>query len=324
MNRIAVLTSGGDAPGMNAAVRAVVRAADANGLHCLGVTDGYRGLHRGWFRELTARDVSGILHLGGTILGTARSRTFRTEEGRADAAQMLRENSVDGLVVIGGDGSFHGAQFLAEEHDVPVIGVPGTIDNDLAGTDFTLGFDTAVNTALEAIDRIRDTASSHHRLFFIEVMGRHAGWIALYAGLAGGATAAIVPERPTDVDGLRRRVRESFDMGKRFCLVVVAEGDDAGGARELAERVFAETDVEVDHRVTSLGHMQRGGAPSMRDRVLGARLGDAAVGALIDGKTRIMVGESKLELTEVPLRETWETDPGIPQHLLELLDRLAR
>lgn len=325
MKRIAVLTSGGDAPGMNAAVRAVVRGADAAGVAVTGVVDGYNGLHRGKFREVDARDVSGILHLGGTILGTARSSTFRTEEGRADAARELDEAGVEGLVVIGGDGSFHGADYLAEEHGIPVVGVPGTIDNDLAGTDFTLGFDTAVNTALEAIDRIRDTASSHQRLFFIEVMGRNAGWIALYAGLAGGATAAVVPESPTDVDELRARVRESFDMGKRFCLVIVAEGDEGGGARELASNVFGEDHAgEIDHRVTSLGHMQRGGAPSMRDRVLGARLGDAAVTALLDGETRIMLGESKLDLTKVPLEQTWTRSVEAPQHLLELLDRLAR
>lgn len=324
MQRIAVLTSGGDAPGMNAAVRAVVRAADAAGVGVVGVIDGYNGLHRGKFRPLDARDVSGVLHLGGTILGTARSRTFRSVEGRADSAEHLREHDVEGLVVIGGDGSFQGADLLAQESGIRVVGVPGTIDNDLAGTDFTLGFDTAVNTALEAIDRIRDTASSHHRLFFIEVMGRHAGWIALYAGLAGGATAAVVPERPTDVEDLRRRVHESFEMGKRYCLVIVAEGDDAGGARELAATIFDDSDVDLDHRVTNLGHMQRGGAPSMRDRVLGARLGDAAVQALLDGENRIMLGEERLELTKVPLERTWTEDSGIPDHLLELLDRLAR
>lgn len=331
MQRIAVLTSGGDAPGMNAAVRGVVRGADARGVEVLGVENGYYGLHRGLFRPLDARDVSGILHLGGTILGTARSSTFRTEEGRTDAARHLAEADVDGLVVIGGDGSFRGADALASEHGVKVVGVPGTIDNDLYGTDFTLGFDTAVNTAVEAIDRIRDTASSHHRLFFIEVMGRHAGWIALYAGLAGGATAAIVPERVTDIDDIRRRVHDSFEMGKRFCLVVVAEGDDLGGAREIAAEVFSDDvagevdpDPDLDHRVTSIGHMQRGGAPSMRDRVLGARLGDAAVEALLEGQSRIMAGESRLELTHTPLARTWTRQAEVPMHLLELLDRLAR
>lgn len=323
MSRIGLLTSGGDAPGMNAAIRGVVRAADARGLEVMGVKDGFRGLHRGWFEVLTPRDVSGILHLGGTILGTARSRTFRSERGRWNAKEQMHEHGIEGLVIIGGDGSMRGGDLLAKEGDIRVVGIPGTIDNDLAGTDFTIGFDTAVNTAVEAIDRIRDTASSHQRLFFIEVMGRNAGWIAAYAGLAGGATAAIVPEADRDIDALRARVRASFEMGKRFCLVVVAEGN--GGARAIAAEVFPdEGDVDMDHRVTSLGHMQRGGAPSMRDRVLGARLGDAAVDALLAGQNRIMVGEQRLELTQVPLQRTWTLDSGVPEHLLGLLDRLAR
>lgn len=324
MQRIAVLTSGGDAPGMNAALRGVVRSADARGVEVLGVRDGYRGLHRGWVEPVDARAVSGILHIGGTILGTARSHTFRSVEGRQDALQMMRENHVDGLVVIGGDGSLKGADKLAKEGDVPVVGIPGTIDNDLSGSDFTIGFDTAVNTALEAVDRIRDTASSHHRLFFIEVMGRAAGWIATYVGIAGGATASLVPEQETDLDALRERVRDSFSMGKRFCLVVVAEGQP-GGARAVAEQIFPEdSDVDLDHRVTSLGHMQRGGSPTMRDRVLGARLGDAAVQALLDGRNRVMVGEVRLELVHTPLETTWSEESHPPAHLLGLLDRLAR
>ncbi|MBY5163513.1 ATP-dependent 6-phosphofructokinase [Salsipaludibacter albus] len=324
MQRLAVLTSGGDAPGMNAVLRGVVRAADAAGLEVVGVRDGYRGLHRGWMEPIDARAVSGILHIGGTILGTARSRTFRSVEGREDAVKMMHEAGVDGLVVVGGDGSLQGADLLAEEGDIPVVGVPGTIDNDLAGTDFTIGFDTAVNTALEAIDRIRDTASSHHRLFFIEVMGRHAGWIATYAGIAGGATASLVPEQETDIDALRERVRDSFDMGKRFCLVVVAEGEP-GGARGVASQIFPEdSEVDLDHRVTSLGHMQRGGSPSMRDRVLGARLGDAAVTALLDGANRIMVGEVRLELNHCPMVDAWSEQSHPPAHLFGLLDRLAR
>lgn len=323
MKRIAVLTSGGDAPGMNAALRAVVRSGDAHGLEVLGVRDGYRGLHRGWFDTISPRDVSGILQLGGTILGTARSHTFRSAEGRANGVAEMHDADIEGLIVIGGDGSLRGADLLGQEGDVPVVGLPGTIDNDLGGTDFTLGFDTAVNTALGAIDRIRDTASSHHRLFFIETMGRHAGWIALYAGLAGGATAAIVPETERDVEALRQRVRASFEMGKRFCLVVVAEGD--GGARAIASKVFPDDgDVDLDHRVTSLGYLQRGGAPTMRDRVLGARLGDAAVDALLAGQNRIMVGEQRLELTQVPLRTAINSDVHPPEHLLSLLDRLAR
>lgn len=322
MRRIAVLTSGGDAPGMNAAIRAVVRSADAAGIETYGVTDGLAGLIEGWFTPLDPRAVSGILHQGGTMLGSARSPAFRTTEGRRQACTHLDLADIEGLVVIGGDGSFRGADALSREGHVRVVGIPGTIDNDLSGTDFTVGFDTAVNTALESIDRIRDTAASHGRLFFVEVMGRRSGWLALYAGLAGGATEVLVPERPTDVAGVRERVRESFTLGKRFCLVVVAEGDDAGGAYGLAERVTEGLDVE--YRVTTLGHVQRGGAPSMRDRILGNVLGDAAVHALADGADRVMVGEHHGRLTHSPLEQTWTRVDRTPQELLTLMDRLAR
>lgn len=322
MKRIAVLTSGGDAPGMNAAVRGVVRTADALGVHTLGVEFGYRGLIKDRMRELDARAVSGIIQLGGTILGTARSEEFRTPEGRALAAANLKARGVDGLVVIGGDGSFHGAQALSVEHGIAVVGIPGTIDNDLGGSDFTLGFDTAVNVALEAIDRIRDTASSHERLFFVEVMGRRAGWLALYAGLAGGASAVLVPERPTDIEAVRERVRGSFEMGKTFCIVVVAEGDDAGGAYGIANGVVEGT--SLDSRVTVLGHVQRGGPPTMRDRVLGARLGHAAVKALLDGQDRIMVGERSGQIIRTALETAWTDNDHDAGPLLELIDLLAR
>jgi 6-phosphofructokinase 1 len=322
MRRIGVLTSGGDAPGMNAAVRAVVRAGDAAGLETYGVTDGYAGLIEGRIQRLDARAVSGILHLGGTILGTARSQAFRTSEGRRQARKHLDLNEIEGLVVIGGDGSFRGADALAHESGIRVVGIPGTIDNDLVGTDFTLGFDTAVNTALESIDRVRDTAQSHHRLFFIEVMGRHSGWLALYSGLAGGATEVLVPERPSDIGRVRDRIRASFDLGKRFCLVIVAEGDDAGNAYEIASAVA--DDLDVDYRVVALGHVQRGGAPSMRDRVLAAILGDAAVRALLDGRTRVMVGQRNGEIVHTPLERTWNIHERTPDDLLALMDRLAR
>lgn len=322
LRRIAVLTSGGDSPGMNAAVRAVVRAADAAGVSCVGVADGYKGMIDGRIRPLDARDVSGILQLGGTVLGTARSKRFRTEEGRQEAARNLRNAGVDAVVVIGGDGSMRGAELLAEEHGFRVVGIPGTIDNDLSGTDFTLGFDTAVNTAVEAIDKIRDTAASHNRLFFIEVMGRHAGWIALYSGLAGGATAVLVPESDWEEDAIRAKVLESFALGKRFCIVVVAEGGEQGGAFGVARRVTADTDL--DHRVSTLGHIQRGGAPTMRDRVLGARLGDAAVAALLEGDTRVMVGERKLEVVRTAFSTVVSTDDRDFGGLLGLMDRLAR
>lgn len=322
MKRIAVLTSGGDAPGMNAALRGVVRTADALGAEVLGVEFGYRGLIKNRMRPLDARSVSGIIQLGGTFLGTARSERFLTPEGREEAAAHLKAHDVEGLVVIGGDGSFRGADVLSKEHGIATVGIPGTIDNDLGGTDFTLGFDSAVNVALEAIDRIRDTASSHERLFFVEVMGRRAGWLALYAGLAGGASAVLVPERPTDIEGVRERVRGSFAMGKTFCIVVVAEGDDAGGAYGIADNVVAGT--TFDARVTVLGHVQRGGAPTMRDRVLGATLGHASVKALLQGEDRIMVGERSGEVIRTPLETSWtEADHNAPA-LLELIDLLAR
>lgn len=322
MRRIAVLTSGGDAPGMNAAIRAVVRSADAAGMRTYGVQNGLAGLIDGRLSPLDARAVSGILHQGGTVLGSARSQAFRTTQGRRQACKHLDLAEVEGLVVIGGDGSFRGADALSREGHVRVVGIPGTIDNDLSGTDFTLGFDTAVNTALESIDRIRDTAASHGRLFFVEVMGRHSGWLALYAGLAGGATEVLVPERATDIGHIRDRVRASFAIGKRFCLVIIAEGDDAGSAYGVAERVAE--DIDVDYRVTTLGHVQRGGAPSMRDRVLGSLLGDAAVNALADGADRIMVGERHGQVIRSPLEQTWTHMDRTPEHLLALMDRLAR
>lgn len=322
MRKIAVLTSGGDAPGMNAAIRAVVRAADAAGCGAVGVQNGFEGLIEGQLTELDARTVSGILHLGGTMLGTARSAAFRTSDGRRQAAKHLDLAEVDGLVVIGGDGSFRGADALAQETHMRVVGIPGTIDNDLGGSDTTLGFDTAVNTALESIDRIRDTAKSHGRLFFVEVMGRRTGWLALYSGLAGGATAVLVPERPTHIDQLRDHVRRSFEMGKSFCIVVVAEGDDAGNAYAIAERVG--TDLDVDYRVTTLGHIQRGGAPTAADRVLAARFGDAAVSALLNGENRVMVGEIGGKIVRTGLERAWSVIDRTPSELLDLLDRLAR
>jgi 6-phosphofructokinase 1 len=323
MQRIAVLTSGGDAPGMNAAIRAVVRSADARGVQVYGVQRGFEGLIDGRLSYLSARRVSGILHLGGTVLGTARSDAFRTTDGRSHAAEHLQEQEIEGIVVIGGDGSFRGAQALSKESGIAVVGVPGTIDNDISGCDYTLGFDTAVNTALEAIDRLRDTAASHQRAFFIEVMGRSSGWIALFSAIAGGATDVMVPERPTDIDDLVSRIRQAFELGKQYCLVVVAEGDDAGGAYEVARRC-GEGMSELDHRVTTLGHVQRGGPPTMRDRILAARLGDAAVTALLDGDDRVMVGEVHRDVVRTPLERSWTVADRPPDELLDLMDRLAR
>jgi 6-phosphofructokinase 1 len=317
------MTSGGDAPGMNAAIRAVVRSADARGVDVYGVQRGFDGLIDGRLSYLSARRVSGILHLGGTMLGSARSERFQTLEGRAQAIENLEEQEVEAVVVIGGDGSFRGAQALSRESDIAVVGVPGTIDNDISGCDYTIGFDTAVNTALDAIDRLRDTAASHKRAFFIEVMGRSSGWIALFSAIAGGATEVLVPERPTDIDDLQKRIRRAFDLGKQYCLIVVAEGDDAGGAFQVARRC-GEGLAGLSHRVTTLGHVQRGGPPSMRDRILAARLGDAAVTALLDGEDQIMVGEIHRDVVRSPLEQSWTSVDKTPKELLDLMDRLAR
>ena len=307
---------------MNAAIRAVVRSADAAGLETYGVREGFAGLVAGRIAPLDARAVSGILHLGGSILGTSRSPRFRTTEGRQEALKHLDLAEIEGLVVIGGDGTFRGADALSREGHVRVVGIPGTIDNDVSGTDFTLGFDTAVNTALESIDRIRDTAENHGQLFFVEVMGRRSGWLALYAGLAGGGTEALVPEHPTDIQGLRKRVQETLALGKRFCLVIVSEGDAAGGAYEVAQRVAEGTGIE--YRVTTLGHVQRGGSPTMRDRVLASVLGDAAVTALAEGVDRVMVGQRHGAVVRTSLEHAYSRAERSPDKLLDLMARLAR
>ena len=323
MRRVAVLTSGGDSPGMNAAIRAVVRSGDQAGVATVGVERGFAGLIDGAFSPLDARAVSGILHQAGTILGTARSPRFRTTEGRREALKHLDLAEVDGLVVIGGDGTMRGADALSREGDVPVVGIPGTTDNDLAGSDVTLGFDTAVNTALESIDRVRDTATTHGRVFFVEVLGRHSGWLSLASGLAGGATHVVTPEHGVDVHAIRTAIRRGLGIGKRFCLVVVAEGDHAGNAYDIAERV-CEGLPDVEAEVAALGHVLRGGVPSMRDRLLGSVLGDAALSALLDGEDRIMVGERCGALVRTPLSRAWTEHRPLPESLLALLDRLAR
>src|SRR5688500_11437441 len=278
IRRIAVFCSGGDAPGMNAAIRAVVRTASYYDLHVYGVLHGYDGMIDGTIERLDKRDVGNIIHRGGTILKTARSERFRTKEGRQTAYEALVANDIEGLVAIGGDGTFAGAKIFYEEFGIPTVGIPGTIDNDLFGTDYTIGFDTAVNTAIEAVDRIRDTADSHNRLFFVEVMGRDTGYIALNTGIVSGAGAILIPESKIDVDTFIKHLEKSAKRQKLFSLVIVAEGNENGNAQKLADEIRKRF-PEYDPKVTIIGHLQRGGAPSALDRLIASRMGIAAVEA---------------------------------------------
>jgi 6-phosphofructokinase 1 len=320
MKRIAVFTSGGDAPGMNACVRAVVRSAIYNGCEVVGVQYGFEGMIRGEFVDLQARSVSNIIQRGGTILRTARSKQFYGREGRAEAARQLQGAGVEGLVAIGGDGTFKGAVEFIEEHGIPTIGVPGTIDNDLYGTDYTIGYDTAVNTAMEAIDKIRDTAASHDRLFYVEVMGGDSGFIALDVGISSGAEHIAIPERHEDVQALKEEL-ENLKRKKSSAIIIVAEGEDEGGAFSLAEKVKGA--VGYDYRVCVLGHIQRGGTPSARDRLLASRLGVAAVEGLLEGQTNVMVGEIHGKIEFTPLQETWSKRKSIDKDLWRLAAMLA-
>ncbi|SMB94699.1 6-phosphofructokinase [Deinococcus hopiensis] len=320
IKRLAVLTSGGDAPGMNAAIRAVVRTATHHDIEIVGVRRGFSGLHRGDMRIIGPRDVANTIQRGGTILLTARSHTWRTPEGRAKGAANLREWGVDGLIVIGGDGSFHGGYFLQEEHGVPVIGIPGTIDNDLYGTDHTIGYFTAVETALDAVDKLRDTGASHERIFVIEVMGRHAGHIALEVAVAGGAEEVFIPEDPKPVDGVVQIVKDSVAKGKASSIIIVAEGYP-GGATGVSDAIEKGTGLET--RVSILGHIQRGGSPVSSDRVLASRLGEAAVYALMDGKKGVMVGRENGQIVHTPLHETWEKSKDVSRDLYRCAKMLS-
>lgn len=306
IKRIGVLTSGGDAPGMNAAVRAVVRASIYYGIDAMGIYKGYDGLINDNMEQLYVRSVSNILSRGGTFLLSARSKEFRTKEGRAKAYDNFKARGLDALVVIGGDGSFTGADIFSQEYDVPVIGIPGTIDNDLSGTDFTIGYDTACNTAREAIDKIRDTASSHERLFFVEVMGRDAGFIALNSAIGGGAVAMIVPEHNWSIDSLISRLKKGAANQKASNVVVVAEGCHLGTSYEIAEKV-KEQIPQYDIRVSVLGHMQRGGSPTTLDRVLASRMGVASVEGLKEGKSNVMVGVINNKITYTAISEAIKT-----------------
>ena len=315
IKKIGVLTSGGDSPGMNAAIRAVVRTATYEGLEVVGIYNGYQGMIEAKFTPLYAHSVSDILQRGGTILKTARCEEFRHPEGRAKAYYNLKSAGIDGVVVIGGDGSFTGARLFNEEFDIPFVGIPGTIDNDIFGTDYTIGYDTALNTVIEAVDKIRDTASAHNRMFFVEVMGAEAGFIALYSGIASSAEAIIIPEIKDDAKNLRAM----FDKGRKksSAIVIVAEGDEGGGAFALAEAVKDDF-KDFDIRVSILGHLQRGGSPSAIDRVNASRLGHAAVEALVDDQKSVMVGLVNDEITLVPFRKAVKLHKDVDHNLIEL------
>ena len=319
---IAVMTSGGDAPGMNAAIRAVVRASLSYGIKVYGIRRGYEGMIEGDIFPMESHTVSNIIQRGGTILKSARSERFRTVEGRKLAYEQLIKNEIDAVVAIGGDGTFTGALQFNKEHDIPFVGIPGTIDCDLYGTDYTLGFDTAVNTAVEAIDRIRDTADSHDRLFFVEVMGRDAGFIALYSGIAGGAEATLIPESKTDENALMEMLGKGWERKKSSMIVVVAEGDEIGGAYQIAEKVKSKF-KHYDIRVSVLGHMQRGGSPSCLDRVLGSRMGVAAVEALLAGRVQIMIGIVNNHIHYTSLEKAVKHNQDIDMNLLRLGEILS-
>lgn len=322
INCIGVLTSGGDAPGMNAAIRAVTRAAIFNGIRVKAVYRGYKGLITGEIREFKTQDVSNIIQHGGTILKSARCMEFKTPEGRKVAYETMQREQIDALVVIGGDGTFTGARLLAQEYNVPIVGIPGTIDNDLYGTDSTIGYDTALNTIVDCVDKIRDTASSHDRLFFVEVMGRDAGFLALNSALAAGAEAAIIPERETHEDQLERLISNGFRKSKNSSIVIVAENPEIGGAQGLAERMRREH-PEYDIRVSILGHIQRGGKPTAYDRILASRMGAAAIDALLDEQRSIMIGIVNEQIVHVPFSKAIKDDKPINQHKVQVLQELS-
>ena len=322
INCIGILTSGRDAPGMNAAIRAVTRSAIFGGFKVKGIYRGYRGLITGEIQEFKTQNVSNIIQAGGTILKTARCKEFQPPEGRQLAYETLKKEGIDALVVIGGDGSLTGARIFATEFNFPIVGLPGTIDNDLYGTDKTIGYDTALNTIMECVDKIRDTATSHERLFFIEVMGRDAGFLALNGAIATGAEAAIIPEISTEVDQLAELIQSGFRKSKNSSIVLVAESPITGGAMALAERVKNEY-PQYDVRVTILGHLQRGGSPTAVDRILASRMGAAAVDALLEDQRNVMIGIRNDEIVYVPFSKAIKNDKPINRELLNTLRRLS-
>ena len=320
---IGILTSGGDAPGMNAAIRAVTRSAIYNGLRVKGIYRGYKGLITGEIQEFKTQNVSNIIQQGGTILKTARCQEFKTPEGRKIAYETMQREEIDALIVIGGDGSLTGARLLAQEYDIPCIGLPGTIDNDLYGTDTTIGYDTALNTILDAVDKIRDTATSHERLFFVEVMGRDAGFLALNGAIAAGAEAAIIPEFNTEVDQLEEFIKNGFRKSKSSSIVLVAESEITGGAMHYAERVKNEY-PQYDVRVTILGHLQRGGSPTAHDRIIASRMGVASIQALMEGQRNVMIGIENDQIVYVPFSKAIKNDKPIDRELVNVLHELSQ
>ena len=321
IKNIGVLTSGGDAPGMNAAIRSVVRTAITNKKRVLGIQQGFRGVLEGLFSPLELRSVANIIQRGGTMLKSGRYPEFLNEKVRADAAKAFRANYLDALIVIGGDGSFRGAHQLWEEHKIPVVGIPGTIDNDIIGTDSTIGFDTAVNTALDAIDKIRDTAASHDRLFIVEVMGHSSGFIATAVGLAGGAEEVFVPEIPYKMEEVIDHIQRGVSRGKKSSILVAAEGQKPGRAYDLAEALRKNANLEA--RVCVLGHIQRGGSPTASDRILASRLGAAAVRELLKGQTDVMVGTKATEIMVSPLADVMDKKRPLDTNMLGLIQTLA-
>ena len=319
---IGILTSGGDAPGMNAAIRAVTRSAIYNGLKVKGIYRGYKGLITGEIKEFKTENVSNIIQLGGTILKTARCQEFKTPEGRQIAYETMQKEGIDALIVIGGDGALTGARLLAQEYDIPCIGLPGTIDNDLFGTDTTIGYDTALNTILDAVDKIRDTATSHERLFFVEVMGRDAGFLALNGAIASGAEAAIIPEFNTEVDQLEEFINNGFRKSKNSSIVLVAESEITGGAMHYAERVKNEF-PQYDVRVSILGHLQRGGRPTAHDRIIASRMGVASIEALMEGQRNVMIGIENDQIVYVPFTKAIKNDKPIDRELVNVLHELS-
>ncbi|MHA8050009.1 6-phosphofructokinase [Aquirufa sp. ROCK-SH2] len=323
MKKIAVFTSGGDAPGMNSCIRSIVRGATYHGVEVFGIVRGYNGMIKGDIIPLNSQSVSNIIQRGGTILKSARSKEFTTTEGRSKAYKQLQERGIEGLIAIGGNGTFTGAEIFYNEYKIPTVGAPGTIDNDLYGTDYTIGFDTAVNTALDAIDKIRDTADSHDRVFFIEVMGRDSGYIAIQCGIAGGAEAVMIPENLTPVSEIVSILEKGIAKAKSSSIVVVAEGDEEGNAQKVAQKIKGLMSTEMDIRVTTLGHIQRGGVPTAYDRILASRLGLGALEGLLRGEKNVMAGVVNNQLVYTPFHDTITKKKPVSEDLIRMVEILS-